>query len=64
MNNDAQLEAAGEEDGKTTYRMVGDPTEGSILVAAQKAGALAGDLNSNYPPACRRSPSIPPENAW
>lgn len=49
MNNDAQLEAAGEEDGKTTYRMVGDPTEGSILVAAQKAGALAGDLNSNYP---------------
>jgi len=34
LNNDAQLEATGESEGKTTYRMVGDPTEGSILVAA------------------------------
>ncbi len=49
MNNDAQLEPAGEADGKKTYRMVGDPTEGSILVAAQKAGAVARDLNDHYP---------------
>lgn len=49
MNNDAQLEPTGEVDGRKTYRMVGDPTEGSILVAAQKAGAAARDLNTRYP---------------
>ncbi|MFZ3070026.1 MAG: HAD-IC family P-type ATPase, partial [Anaerolineaceae bacterium] len=49
LNNDAQLEPSGESEGKLTYRMVGDPTEGSILVAAHKAGAIAGSLNSAYP---------------
>ncbi|NLW72452.1 MAG: cation-translocating P-type ATPase [Chloroflexi bacterium] len=49
LNNDAQLEPSGESDGKTTYRMIGDPTEGSILVAAHKAGATGKDLNLNYP---------------
>ncbi|MDD2522305.1 MAG: cation-translocating P-type ATPase [Anaerolineaceae bacterium] len=49
LNNDAQLEPAGESEGKTTYRMVGDPTEGSILVAALKAGAAAHVINQNYP---------------
>lgn len=49
INNDAQLEQAGESEGKTTYRMVGDPTEGSILVAALKAGAAANVVNQNYP---------------
>jgi len=49
LNNDAQLEQSGEVDGKTTYRMVGDPTEGSILVAALKAGASAKELNAAYP---------------
>ncbi len=49
INNDAQLEQAGESEGKTTYRMVGDPTEGSILVAALKAGAAAHVVNQNYP---------------
>jgi Ca2+-transporting ATPase len=49
LNNDAQLEHSGESDGKATYRMVGDPTEGSILVAALKAGASAKDLNLAYP---------------
>lgn len=49
LNNDSQLEASGESEGKVTYRMVGDPTEGSILVAALKAGASAKDLNSAYP---------------
>lgn len=49
LNNDAQLEATGESEGKATYRMVGDPTEGSILVAALKAGAAAHTLNKNYP---------------
>ncbi len=49
LNNDAQLEATGESEGKITYRMVGDPTEGSILVAAHKAGASAKALNEAFP---------------
>ncbi len=48
INNDAQLEKM-EEDGGETYRIIGDPTEGSILVAAAKAGSLAEDLNKAYP---------------
>ena len=49
LNNDAQLEAVPGSNGQTSYRMVGDPTEGSILVAAAKAGAYAPDLNQAYP---------------
>ena len=49
LNNDAQLEHAGEQAGQETYRMIGDPTEGSILVAALKAGASAKALNDAYP---------------
>jgi len=49
LNNDAQLEHAGEQAGQETYRMIGDPTEGAILVAALKAGASAKTLNEAYP---------------
>jgi Ca2+-transporting ATPase len=49
LNNDAGLEVSGVEDGKATYRMVGDPTEGALIVAAAKAGAMTGDLNQAYP---------------
>ena len=49
LNNDAQLEHAGEQAGQETYRMIGDPTEGAILVAALKAGASAKALNQAYP---------------
>jgi P-type Ca2+ transporter type 2C len=49
LNNDAQLEATSDDGHATGYRMVGDPTEGSILVAAAKAGAYAPDLNQAYP---------------
>jgi Ca2+-transporting ATPase len=49
LNNDAQLEHAGEQDGQQTFRMIGDPTEGAILVAALKAGASAKSLNDAYP---------------
>ncbi len=49
LNNDAQLEPAGEQDGRDIFRLVGDPTEGAILVAALKAGASAKDLNQAYP---------------
>ena len=54
LNNDSQLEAS-HENGAASYRIIGDPTEGSILVAAAKAGALAPELNKAYP----RSGEIP-----
>ncbi len=54
LNNDAQLEETSD-NGKVGYRIIGDPTEGSILVAAAKAGAHAPELNKAYP----RSGEIP-----
>ncbi len=49
LNNDAVLEESETEDGSREFRMVGDPTEGSILVAAYKAGGITRDLNKAYP---------------
>ncbi len=49
LNNDAQLEHSGEQAGEETFRMIGDPTEGAILVAALKAGTSAKTLNKAYP---------------
>ncbi|WP_152966217.1 cation-translocating P-type ATPase [Ornatilinea apprima] len=49
LNNDAELEQVTGEDGNNNYRMIGDPTEGSILVAAAKAGAFASKMNQAYP---------------
>lgn len=50
LNNDAQMESSGEGDhSETAYRMVGDPTEGALLVAAAKAGALPRPLYFAYP---------------
>ncbi len=49
LNNDALLEESRDENGVTDYRMVGDPTEGSMLVAAYKAGAGSSLLNKAYP---------------
>ena len=54
LNNDSQLEEI-VEDGMSRYRIIGDPTEGSILVAAAKAGARPPELNKAYP----RSDEIP-----
>jgi len=48
LNNDAILDEY-TENGKKRYRIIGDPTEGSILVAAAKAGAHAPELVSAYP---------------
>ncbi len=45
LNNDAELEKL--EDGN--YRIIGDPTEGSIIVAAAKAGVVQQDLGQVYP---------------
>lgn len=49
LNNDAQLEATSNQNGKTTYRIVGDPTEGSIIVVAAKTGASPEDIIKAYP---------------
>jgi Ca2+-transporting ATPase len=49
LNNDAQLEVSGASDMRRTYRTVGDPTEGALIVAAAKAGANSTGLNTAYP---------------
>ena len=45
LNNDALLEV--NEDG--THKMIGDPTEGSIIVAAAKADREYQELSEDYP---------------
>jgi Ca2+-transporting ATPase len=49
LNNDATIETTGENELQKTYRIVGDPTEGSLLVAAAKAGAIHVEINDAYP---------------
>ena len=45
--NDALLEET--EDGNGHYRMVGDPTEGALVVAAAKAGYWRAALEQDFP---------------
>lgn len=47
--NDAELEVVGEAEGQRTYRMVGDPTEGALVVVAAKAGLWRKELEQAYP---------------
>jgi len=49
LNNDASIEITGENDSQQTYRIVGDPTEGALLVAAAKAGAMYVEMKQAYP---------------
>ena len=49
INNNASLEVTGKSNGRKTYRMIGDPTEGALVVAAAKVGARSEDLNRAYP---------------
>ena len=49
LNNDSSLETTGEEESQKTYRIVGDPTEGALLVAAAKAGAANVEIREAYP---------------
>ncbi len=49
LNNDAALDTSYGEHGEKTYRIVGDPTEGALIVAAAKAGALPDPLAHAYP---------------
>ena len=47
--NDAYIETSGGESGSLTYRMVGDPTEGALVVAAAKAGFWRYQLEEKKP---------------
>jgi Ca2+-transporting ATPase len=47
--NDARLEESGEEDGQHTWRIVGDPTEGALVVAAAKAGLWRREVEEVLP---------------
>ena len=49
INNDATIETTGEKESQQTYRIVGDPTEGALLVAAAKAGAIHVEIDEAYP---------------
>jgi Ca2+-transporting ATPase len=49
LNNDSYLEITGEKNEQQTYRIVGDPTEGALLVAAAKAGATYMHIKEAYP---------------
>jgi Ca2+-transporting ATPase len=49
LANDALLEESGEEENQPTYRVVGDPTEGALVVAAAKAGLWRAGAEQDYP---------------
>jgi len=49
LNNDSEIETTGESEEQKTYRIVGDPTEGSLLIAATKAGAVHLEIDKAYP---------------
>ncbi len=49
LNNDAEIEITGESEASQTYRIVGDPTEGALVVAAAKEGSLHVDIKQAYP---------------
>ncbi len=49
LNNDSSIETTGEKDSQQTYRIVGDPTEGALLVAAAKAGETYVEVKQAYP---------------
>jgi Ca2+-transporting ATPase len=49
LANDAQVEITEDESGEATPRVVGDPTEAALVVAAAKAGADRDKLERAYP---------------
>jgi Ca2+-transporting ATPase len=49
LNNDAHIEEVAEENQAPSIRIIGDPTEGSLLVAAKKAGARLRELGHAFP---------------
>jgi len=49
LNNDSEIETTGTSENQQTYRIVGDPTEGALLVAANKAGGEHLQIDRAYP---------------
>jgi Ca2+-transporting ATPase len=49
LNNDAELEILRADANEQTYRIIGDPTEGALLVAAAKAGVYHVETTKDYP---------------
>ena len=49
MNNDSFLDEIETEGEEKSYRIIGDPTEGALIVAAAKAGEVQRILNEKYP---------------
>jgi len=47
--NDARLEKSGVEGSQSTWRMVGDPTEGALVVAAAKADLWREEIEKAWP---------------
>ena len=47
--NDAKLDQVPGEGGKTAWKMIGDPTEGAMVVAAAKAGLAPEAAKNAYP---------------
>jgi Ca2+-transporting ATPase len=49
LGSDARLEMLESEDGDQRYRIVGDPTEGAMVVAAAKAGLWRDEVERRLP---------------
>jgi Ca2+-transporting ATPase len=47
--NDAKLEQVPDESGKKVWKMIGDPTEGAMVVAAAKAGLTLAEAQKAFP---------------
>jgi Ca2+-transporting ATPase len=47
--NDAMLEESGEEHGEKTWKIIGDPTEGALVVVAAKSGVWRKELEKSLP---------------
>ena len=47
--NDAKLEETSDEAGKRSWRIIGDPTEGALVVAAAKSGYQRAELEAKLP---------------
>jgi len=52
LASDAYLEQSEDSEGARTYRVVGEPTEAALVVAAAKAGAHKPELEKAYPRIC------------
>ena len=49
LNNNAELEVSGTSEDQKTFRIIGDPTEGALIVAVAKAGTNSKQLLVSYP---------------